>query len=310
MLVGPNASGKGSLVQKCFPEYVHLNRDKEGGKVIDLIPKMVAAVLAGKNVVLDNTYPTVESRAPFIEQAKRLSVLIRCCLLDTSIEQSQINALLRMWNKYGEIFFDAEALKKVAGDPNMFPPAALFRYRKEYQKPTLAEGFESLEKIKFERQWGKSFVNKAVILDYDDTLRRTVGGNGKYPLKPEEIEILPNRKKVLGDYKKKGYLLLGASNQSAVGGGELTYQDAVRCFDHTNKLLGLDIEYKFCPHKIIPAKGVQCYCRKPQSGIGVYFICKHQLNPAECIFVGDQTSDKSFAERLGFQFAYPQDFFA
>lgn len=309
MLVGCPAAGKGTLVASRFPNHVCLNRDTEGGKVSSLVPKVLAAIQAGQDVVLDNTHATVESRLSFIQLAQGQQVPIRCCWLDTSIEDAQINALLRMWKRYGEIFFDSEALKKVADDPNMFPPAALFHYRKEFVKPTVAEGFSSVERVKFERMWSKEFVNKAIFLDYDDTLRRTVGGNGKYPLAPEQVEILPRRKEVLKKYKKEGYLLLGVSNQSAVGGGELTYQQAVACFERTNELLGLDIEYQFCPHKIIPARGIQCYCRKPQSGSGVYFICQYKLNPEKCVFVGDQTSDKTFAQRLGFQYAHPRDFF-
>jgi phosphoglycolate phosphatase-like HAD superfamily hydrolase len=40
-----------------------------------------------------------------------------------------------------------------------------------------------------------------------------------------------------------------------------------------------------------------------------YFIVKHKLNPAECIFVGDATSDKTCAERAGMQYKHPADFF-
>ena len=65
----------------------------------------------------------------------------------------------------------------------------------------------------------------------------------KWPTKPSEIDILPNRKKVLAKYKAEGYLLLGVSNQSGVGvGGKdqtLTRQRAEECFDATNRDVGV-----------------------------------------------------------------------
>jgi len=81
---------------------------------------------------------------------------------------------------------------------------------------------------------------------------------------------------------------------------------AIACFERTNKLLGVDIEYYYCPHRVPP---ITCYCRKPQSGLGVHLIETHKLNPAECIYVGDRGTDKTFAKRLGFNYVDANDFF-
>ena len=43
--------------------------------------------------------------------------------------------------------------------------------------------------------------------------------------------------------------------------------------------------------------------------MGVFLIEKHKLNPAETIMVGDQTTDKTFARRLGFEYVDQKDFF-
>ena len=45
------------------------------------------------------------------------------------------------------------------------------------------------------------------------------------------------------------------------------------------------------------------------SGLGVHFIHKYKLDPSKCIMVGDMTSDRTFAKRLGFQFEWAKDFF-
>jgi HAD superfamily hydrolase (TIGR01662 family) len=95
--------------------------------------------------------------------------------------------------------------------------------------------------------------------------------------------------------QKEGYLLLGASNQSGVAKGQLTAADAEACFAETAKQLGVEFtEVKYCPHKVPP---IGCYCRKPGPGMGVELIVKYKLDPKQCIFVGDQTTDKSFAEK-------------
>ncbi len=195
---------------------------------------------------------------------------------------------------------------KAAKHTNIFPPLVLFKYKKEFEKPTIEEGFSKVETVKFVRKENPEFSNKALILDYDGTLRECIGGNEKYPVVESQVEIKPNRKVILDAYKKKGYILLGISNQSGVAKGELAHDKAVELFNHTNKLLGVDIEFQFCPHQSAP---ISCYCRKPMPGLGVDFIMKHKLNRKETIFVGDMTTDKTFAARAGFQYVDQTEFF-
>ena len=168
------------------------------------------------------------------------------------------------------------------------------------------EGFHEVEKIKFTRNIDKSVYNrKAILLDYDGTIRKTKSGE-KYPTTPEDIEILPNRAKILKQYQEKGYLLLGVSNQSFVAKGVFTLEQAQQCFENTHEMLGVDINYLFCPHQAYPQV---CYCRKPMSGMGVQFTEKYKLDPSQCIMVGDMKTDQTFAERCGFQFISAQTFF-
>jgi len=44
-------------------------------------------------------------------------------------------------------------------------------------------------------------------------------------------------------------------------------------------------------------------------GLVVEFILKHKLNRKECIFVGDMTTDETFAKRAGFQYVDHAEFF-
>jgi histidinol phosphatase-like enzyme len=56
-------------------------------------------------------------------------------------------------------------------------------------------------------------------------------------------------------------------------------------------------------------KWLVCYCRKPQSALGVYFIEKYKLDPRKCVMVGDQTTDKTFAKRFGMEYVDEKEFF-
>lgn len=305
MVCGFPASGKSSLTESLMgPEVIVLNRDTMGGTIAQLLPKLESHLKNKDDIILDNLFPTTEIRKPFIDLCKKYNTSICCKWMDTSMEEAQFNAVQRMISITGK-FLTLEEIKK-SNHPNIFPPVVLFRYKKEFQAPQISEGFEKIDIIKFSRKDNPTFINKAIIVDYDGTIRECVGGNGKYPTHIDHVVIKNNCHKVLQSYKDKGYLLLGVSNQSGVHKGELSYDTCKNLFEYTNDRLGLDIEYKFCPHQSAP---ISCYCRKPSVGFGVEFIMKHQLDRKSCIMVGDMTTDKTFSNRCGFQYVDQSEFF-
>jgi len=310
MIMGYPAAGKSGLARsyvgrtvKMGEGYTYLNRDKVGGKILDLIPLMETALSKGENVVLDNTFPTIESRKAFIECAKKHNAIITCEWLNTSIEDAQFNACMRMMNRKGKIL-SAEDLKKEKS-PNLFPPVVLFKYKKQFEKPTISEGFDLVAKREFNRIFPNDWTGKAIFLDYDGTLRDTISG-AKWPCHPDDVKVLPNRREILDQYVRLGYMLLGVSNQSGIAKDNPVEKDAIACFERTNNLLGLNIEYAYCPHKVPP---ISCFCRKPMPGMAVQFFHKYKLNPKECIMVGDVTSDKTFAKRSHMKFIHADEFF-
>ncbi|MFC1697097.1 HAD-IIIA family hydrolase [Nanoarchaeota archaeon] len=308
MTVGLAASGKSSISKEYISKgYSHLNRDSlsKGARTLDLLPLLEKELKNKNNVILDNTHITADKRIPFIQVAKKYNTPIHCVHMTTSKDDAQINALTRMYQRYEKIFYTKEEIKEAnLDDPNIFPISALFSMNKRLQKPSKDEGFDSVRKQKFIRR-PYNYNNKALILDYDGTLRK-VTGDYKYPTKPSELEIMPNRKETLQHYKDQGYKLFGVSNQSGIEKGILTEQDAIDCFEATNKQLEQEIDYHYCKHYRFPQ---ECYCRKPQSGFAVYLIEKHQLDPNQTFMVGDMTTDKTWANRLGMEFVHEKDFF-
>ena len=306
VVCGAPSSGKSTLTKELVANgAISLNRDTEGGTIASLLPKMEKLLQDKTNhIVLDNLFPTAEVRKPFIELAKKYDAKVFCKLMGTSIEDAQFNAVQRAIGLIGK-FPTPEAIKE-AKHPNIFPPTVLFKYRKDFQKPDVSEGFSVIETINFVRKDDPSFTNKALLLDFDGTLRECVNGNGKYPTAKEQIQINPKCRDVLLSYKEKGYILLGVSNQSGVHKGDLTLEKAHELFKYTNELLGVDIDYRFCPHQSAP---ISCYCRKPQTGFFVELMLKYKLDRKQCCFVGDMTSDASFAKRAGIQYIDQGDFF-
>ena len=148
LLIGFPASGKSTYVEKLKAKYpkngVVLSRDDMGGKIADLLPKALELLAAKKTVILDNTNLTREIRKPFIALGKELGAPVTAIHLKNTIEDSQIKALHRMYQKYGEIFWTGKGGAAAAGDPGVFPPAALFAARKRFEPPVADEGFDKV----------------------------------------------------------------------------------------------------------------------------------------------------------------------
>src|SRR4051794_26343142 len=90
LVMGYPASGKSTYVQQKLAQgYRRLNRDTLGGSLDALAARMDAEIAAGeRSFVLDNTYPTVESRRAVLEVAKKHGIPVRCLFLETSIEDA------------------------------------------------------------------------------------------------------------------------------------------------------------------------------------------------------------------------------
>lgn len=307
LVSGSPAAGKTSRVQPFVDQgYLRLNRDTAGGTLAKLDQTLRRHLDDGvRHVVMDNTYPTVASRAGAIAAGAAHGIPVRCVHIDIPAAEAYVNACLRMIERQGRLLTAQEIKKASRRDPNMFPPGAIFRYRQLAEPPSTDEGFTAVEVIPFVRRPAPERTKKALILDYDGTLRRSLGP-APFPLRPDDVEVLEGRKEALDAFAAQGWLLLGVSNQSGVAGGQLTVEQAKACFDRTNELLGHDIDVRFDTH---PSGRIDNWTRKPMPGLGVQLILDHALDRNRCIYVGDQDTDRQFAENCGFEYADQADFF-
>jgi len=307
LIIGYPASGK-TLAANSYVEqgFYRLNRDEIGGTLDGLVNHLedLYKNRGVTNFVMDNTYSTRRSRESVIRWAQDNNFEIECRWIELDIGEALYNAVQRMVTTYGKMLSPIQIKK--CKDLGVYPPVVIYKIRKAFEEPSVEEGFNKVLKVPFKRKLDNSvYINKAILLDYDGTLRETKSGE-RYPKTPEDVKILANRIETLKKYSEKGYLLLGTSNQSFVSKKVMTEEQAIECFEKTNELLGVKIDYKFCPHPSYPQI---CYCRKPMPGMAVEFIEKYKLDPSKCFMVGDSKTDKTFANRCGFQYSKPEDFF-
>jgi aryl-alcohol dehydrogenase-like predicted oxidoreductase/predicted kinase len=283
IVMGLPAAGKSTLAQSMVADgYVRLNRDEAGGALRSLLPALGRAVEKGDTcIVLDNTYASRKSRAEVIQAAASHGLPVRCVWLSTSIEDAQANAVWRIVNRYGRLPSDDELEQFRRSDVAAFLPAAQFKYRRELEPPDTSEGFSHVDVIPFVRRQEPGFVHQAVIVSCDE---------------PGDLAALAP---TLFEYRDAGYRLLGISWQPEIAEGKRTGAIVKALFARECERLGLDVDVECCPHAAGPPR---CWCRKPLPGLGVVFVHRYRLDPAQCVYLGTGPHDAGVARRLGFTF--------
>jgi len=316
--VGYPGSGKGTFVKPFLNAgYKQFNRDTIGGstsKDNSLIYKAAHTEWGRscRHFVFDNTYGTVASRAAALKFARAVGLPIRVLWLQTTLEQAQLFASRRQVQRYGKIL-TKEDYKAHKGDPNMFPPGAQFAYRKKFEPPTMAEGFDHIEKVNIEVVWGKGYVNRAILVDLDGTVRDTDDPKAcPWPRNVDEVVVKPGCGALLKRKQEEGFLILAVTNQSGCSrkpSDPKYVSEAVMldCIQATAD--GLGIKFDGIAYATDRGGPPSTFLRKPCPGMAVTFIEQFKLDPAQCVMVGDMTSDKTFAERCGFPFQWAREFF-
>jgi aryl-alcohol dehydrogenase-like predicted oxidoreductase/histidinol phosphatase-like enzyme/predicted kinase len=306
LIMGYPAAGKTTLARELVDRgYERLNRDELGGRLRGLVPRLDAALASGQRTfVLDNTYASRASRNEIVETAWRHGVPARCVHLTTSLEDAQINAVERMLATHGELLAGDALARASKKSPNTFGPQAQFRYRRELEPPIMAEGFARLDRVEFARDVRPDRANRALILEYQAVWRSRSGARS--PMSPDDVELIADRADVVRRYRDDGWMILGTSWRPEIAAGQLSESDVEAIVERTNELIGVDIDVEVCPHADGPPK---CWCRKPHPGMGVILIERHALDPARCVAVGTSSSDRLFADRLGFGYSDHSELF-
>jgi D-glycero-D-manno-heptose 1,7-bisphosphate phosphatase len=136
---------------------------------------------------------------------------------------------------------------------------------------------------------------RAVCLDRDGTVIH----DANYPRDPRDVRLIPGAAEALAELQRQGYLIVLVSNQSGIGRGYLTPEEADRVHRRVLAELGaacvrVDGAY-YCPHA--PEDG--CECRKPAPGLLLQAARELRFDPARSFMVGDKESDVEAGRRAG-----------
>lgn len=310
MIMGLPGAGKSTMARSYVERgYARLNRDGTGGSLRDLLPAIDRLTAAGaRRIVADNTYLSRKSRAGVIDAAARHAVLVRCVWLTTSVDDAQVNAVERMLAKYGRLLEPDEIRQLSRKDPGVFGPTALFRAARALEPPTEAEGFSSVEAVPFVRERDHALTNRAVIVWCDGILLNRAADADPSHTDGAVLshDMLAARGARLKTYHEDGWRILGLSWQPQVSAGATTSAGLEHALGQMRERLGVPIAIAYCPHAAGPPA---CWCRKPLPGLGVLFIKRYQLDPAQCLYVAAGPQDPGFARRLGFRYVEAAEFF-
>ncbi|HUR60327.1 MAG TPA: HAD-IIIA family hydrolase [Opitutaceae bacterium] len=128
---------------------------------------------------------------------------------------------------------------------------------------------------------------KALFLDRDGTLIL----DKHYLADPAGVELIPGVTDSLRQARRLGYKLFLLTNQSGIGRGLHTLDEALRCNARMEELIGLPAPL-FDEVCIAPESSEQPQVyRKPSPRFILESIARHRLDPKQCWMVGDRESD-------------------
>lgn len=135
-------------------------------------------------------------------------------------------------------------------------------------------------------------TNKAIFLDRDGVINKE---RKDYVKNIHEFEVLDGVSDAIINFKKKGYLVIVITNQSAINRNLLSVKTLDQIHSHLQELLkpnniSIDAFY-YCPH--LPEEN--CICRKPKPGLLLQAASDFDIDFTKSYFIGDRITDSKAA---------------
>jgi len=128
VMVGYPGAGKTTIARGVFETAGYWRVDGDVyGTVAKMLGRADEGIAAGaRSVVFDSTGGSLTRRMAFVSWARGVGLPVRAVWVNTPIE---------------------EALRRNVGRVKAVPPVALYAYRKHFEEPTVAEGFEEIVRV-------------------------------------------------------------------------------------------------------------------------------------------------------------------
>jgi D-glycero-D-manno-heptose 1,7-bisphosphate phosphatase len=135
----------------------------------------------------------------------------------------------------------------------------------------------------------------AVFLDRDGTLIEEVA----YPRDPDSVRLLEGVVEALAAFRRAGFALVVVSNQSGIGRGLVTREEANAVherFVDELRVRGIELDdVRYCPH----APEDACACRKPSAELLIASARYLGIDLAASFMIGDKAADVAAGRAAG-----------
>ena len=278
IVMGIQGAGKSEYVRRFVESgYERLDRDLRGGTLLGLTKSLRTRIDAGgMRFVLDNTYTTRVQRSHVMDVAREHGIRVRCIWLDTPLQAAQLNAALRLYERYGRLPEPDELRLLARKDPNAFRPIAQFRAVRELEPPSAQEGFESIEIVKFERRKDPD-ANRAGLV---------VAWEAWQNADSEMLKLFARRAS-----GSKICIFAWAGNRT-----ESAFESEIGTLAAR---LDLPHELALCAHEAGPP---QCWCRPPLPGLIVPWLLRERIDRERSLLVGTGVAHRRLAQLFGFEY--------
>tara|TARA_B100001027_G_C16257261_1_gene327605 strand:+ start:50 stop:1249 length:1200 start_codon:yes stop_codon:yes gene_type:complete len=158
---------------------------------------------------------------------------------------------------------------------------------------------------------GNKKNQKCVFLDRDGVINKLNG----YVTNTEQFKILPGVFSAIKYLNNKKILVIIVTNQSAIGRGLISEKKlndihSKFCADMRKKNKAYINDIYYCPfikNAKVPKYNKDSKFRKPKPGMLIKAMKDWNLLQKNCLFIGDQITDKIAAKKAGIQFQYYKD---
>ncbi|MDD2478720.1 MAG: D-glycero-beta-D-manno-heptose 1,7-bisphosphate 7-phosphatase [Victivallaceae bacterium] len=140
-------------------------------------------------------------------------------------------------------------------------------------------------------------MNKACFLDRDGVINEEVN----YLHEPDKTIIMPGTAEALKLLKSHGFIAVVVTNQAGVARGYYEETDIHAVHQRIEELLAAEgaalDDFFYCPHH--EKFTGECKCRKPNPGMLLKAIAKHNIDPTQSFMVGDRLTDLEAGHSAG-----------